>query len=116
MPSCARTRRTPFRQLRRAACRLERSRPHSAAAPARDKWPFSRRQFAAWRSWILGRRAGNSSMEAERLSLAETGNSSARRIGAHSSLPDAIAVRYEEWIEIPLAFLFQLAARDRLRQ
>ena len=115
-PSCARAGRMSLQQLRRAACRLGRARPHRAAASARDKWPLSRRRFATWRSRILGRQAGCASLEAERLSFAETSHSCSRRLGAHSSLPDATAVRHEEGTAIPLALLFRSAARNRFRQ
>ena len=77
---------------------------------------FSSRRFAAGRSRILGRQAGRSSLEAERLSPAEIAHSRARWLGAHSSLPDATAVRREEGAAIPLALLFRSAARNRLGQ
>src|SRR5215467_4018953 len=75
-----------------------------------------RRRFATWRSRILARQTGCASLEAQRLSPAEAAHSRARRLGAHSSLPDATAVRHEDGTAIPLALLFRSAARNRLRQ
>src|SRR5262245_20652821 len=106
----------PLRRLRRAARRIERARSYRAADLARNKWPLSRRLFATGRSGILARQTGCASLEAQRLSPAESAHSRARRIGAHSSLPDAIAVIHEEGIAISLALLLQSAARNRLRQ
>src|SRR5262245_4308643 len=95
-----------LQQLRRAARRIERARSHRAVDLERAKWQQSRRLFATWRSRILARQTGCASLEAQRLSPAESAHSRARRLGAHSSLPDATAVRREDCTAIPLALLF----------
>src|SRR5262245_26848666 len=105
-----------LRQLRRASRRLKRARSHLAVAAARDKWPLSRWRFAAGRSRVLGRHAGCASLEAERLSPAETTHSRARWLGAHSSLSDETAFHREEGAAIPLALLFRSVARNRFRK
>src|SRR5262245_36259055 len=104
-----------LQQLRRATRRLGRTRSPCAAATAGYKQSILRWRFAARRSWVLERHARRPSLEAERLSPTEIAHSRARRLGAHSSLPDATPVR-RKGAAVLLALLIRSAARNRFRQ